>query len=245
MKPSLEIQEIAIAIAAKQHNPTILTPDFLKYSGIVPGEWELARQPIVTNTASQVVFQNGINIVAEVNRIIFVESITTKEPQEVEIPAIASKYLETLAQADYQGIGINFRGHVLFDQQQNTARDYILKTLLNPGAWQEFGQAPVQAATRFLYTLEGAQMSLDINEAGLQMPENKVLPIVLFTANFNHAIAPDEPSQRLAAITQVISKWQTDLETYKELVNTKFFNSLNYQLNLAADESIIPIVSVL
>lgn len=240
MKPSLEIQEIAIAIAAKQHNPTILTPDFLKYSGIVPSEWELARQPIVTNTASQVVFQNGINIVAEVNRIIFVESIATKEAQEVEIPAIALKYIETLAQVDYQGIGINFRGHVLFDQQQNTARDYILKTLLNPGAWQEFGQGPVQAATRFLYTLEGGQMSLDINEAGLQLPDKKVVPIVLFTANFNHANASEEPSQKLAAISQVISNWQTDLEIYKEVVNTKFFNSLNYRLNLAADELIIP-----
>jgi hypothetical protein len=233
MKPSLEIQEIAIAIAAKQHNPTILTPDFLKYSGIIPSEWELARQPIVTNTASQVVFQNGINIVAEVNRIIFVESITTKEPQDVEIPAIASKYLETLAQVDYQGISINFRGHVMFEQQQNTARDYILKTLLNPGTWQEFGKAPVQAATRFLYTLEDAQMSLDINEAGLQLPDKKVLPIVLFTANFNHAIAPEEASQRLATINQVIGSWQTDLETYQEVVNNKFLNSVSYQLNLA------------
>lgn len=62
----------------------------------------------MTNTASQVVFQSGINILAEVNRIIFVESIATKEPQDVEIPAIASKYLETFAQVDYQGIGINF-----------------------------------------------------------------------------------------------------------------------------------------
>ncbi|MBD2519164.1 hypothetical protein H6G93_30230 [Nostoc sp. FACHB-973] len=245
MKPSPEIQEIAIAIAAKQHNPTILTPDFLKYSGIVPSEWELARQPIVTNTGSQVVFQNGINIIAELNRIIFVESIATKEAQEVEIPVIASKYLETLAQADYQGISINFRGHVLFDQQQNTARDYILKTLLNPGPWQEFGKAPVQAATRFLYTLEDAQMTLDINEAGLQLPDKKVVPIVLFTANFGHAIASQESNQRLAAITQVISNWQIDLETYKEVVNTKFLNSVNYQLNLAADESIIPIVSAL
>ncbi|MBE9038673.1 hypothetical protein [aff. Roholtiella sp. LEGE 12411] len=233
MKPSLEIQEIAIAIAAKQHNPTILTRDFLKYSGIVPSEWELARQPIVTNTASQVVFQNGINIVAEVNRIIFVESIATKEPQDVEIPAIASKYLETLAQVDYQGISINFRGHVLFDQQQNTARDYILKTLLNPGTWQEFGKAPVQAATRFLYTLEDAQMTLDINEAGLQLPDNKVLPIVLFSANFGHAIAPEEQSPRLATINQVIGNWQTDLETYQEVVNNKFLNSVGYQLNLA------------
>ena len=83
-------------------------------------------------------------------------------------------------------------------------------------------------------------MSLDINEGGLQSPDNRVLPIVLFTANFTHVIAPDEQSQRLASIAQVISNWQTDFETYKEVVNTRFFNSLNYQLNLAPDELIIP-----
>ncbi|WYL95041.1 MAG: hypothetical protein HEQ35_15390 [Gloeotrichia echinulata IR180] len=197
MKPILDVQEFAIAIAAKRHNPTILTPDFLKYSGIVPSEWELARQPILTNTAAQVVFQNGVNIIAEVNRVVFTESISTKEPQEVEIAGIASKYLATLAQVEYQGIGINFRGHVLLEGEQNTARNYILKTLLNPGPWQEFGEATVQAATRFVYTFEGVQLNLDINEAGLQLPDQTVLPIVLFTANFGHGISGDEPSQRL------------------------------------------------
>lgn len=245
MKRQLDVQELGITIVAKRHNPTILTSDFLKYSGIVPSDWELAKTPILTNNAAQVVFQNGVNIIADVNRIIFTEAIATKEPEDVKIPAIAAKYLEILAQVDYQAVGINFRGHVLFDQQQNTAHDYILKTLLNQGDWQEFGQASVQAAIRFLYTLKGAQMSLDINEAGLELPENKVIPIVLFSANFNHAIAPDEPSEKLAAISQVISNWQADLETYKEVVNSKFLGLEKVQLNLAADESVIPIVSAL
>jgi hypothetical protein len=241
MNQSLDIQEIAIVITTKQHNPTILTPDFLKYGGIVPSNWELAQTPILTNTAAQVVFQNGVSIIAQVNRIVFTESIGTKEAKEIEIPTIAGKYLEKLPQVDYQGVGINFRGHVLFEGQQNTARNYILKTLLNPGPWQEHNQANVQAAIRFLYNLETVQMSLDINEAGLQLPDKKILPIVLFTANFNHAIAPDETSQRLASITQVINNWQSDLEVYKEVVNTKFLSLGNYQLNSAIDKTVIPI----
>ena len=120
MKPNLNVQELAIIIIAKRHNPTILTADFLKYSGIVPNEWELARTPILTNTAAQVVFNNGVNIIAEVNRIVFTESIGTKPTTEVEIATLARKYLDTLAQVEYQGIGISFRGHVLFEQQQNT-----------------------------------------------------------------------------------------------------------------------------
>jgi hypothetical protein len=244
MKPNLNIQELAIAIAAKQHNPTILTPDFLKYSGIVPGDWELARQPILTNSASQVSFQNGISITAEVNRIIFSEVLTTKETIEAEIPAIARKYVETLTQVDYQAVGINFRGHVLFDQQNNTARNYILATLLNPGPWQEYGQATAQAAIRFVYNLNGVQLNLDINEAGLQLPEKEVQPIVLFTANFAHGISADEQSQKLANLGQVISNWKADLETYKDVVITKFLTSESYPLNLSPVELIMPTASV-
>ncbi|MBD2513902.1 hypothetical protein H6G93_02550 [Nostoc sp. FACHB-973] len=241
MNQSLNIQEIAIAIAAKQHNPTILTPDFLKYSGIVPSDWELAKPPIITDSAAQVVFQNSISITAQVNRIIFTEAIATKEFTEVEIPALAGKYVETLAQVDYQGVSINFRGHVFFEEQNNTARNYIFGTLLNPGPWHEFGQAPVQAAMRFNYTLEGAQMSLDINQGGLQLPDQTVRPIVLFTATFNHPIVQEEQSQRLAALSEIIANWRTDIEAYKELVNTKFLNS-PYQLNLVPNQSVIPAV---
>ncbi|MEH1863766.1 MAG: hypothetical protein V7K69_01820 [Nostoc sp.] len=242
MSQSLNIQEIAIAIVAKQYNPTILTPDFLKYSGIVPIEWELAQQPVLTNSNAQVVFQNGISIIAQVNRIIFTEVIATKESTDVEIPALVRKYVETLAQVDYQGVSINFRGHVFFEQPNNTARNYIFGTLLNPGPWHEFGIAPVQAAMRFNYTLEGTQMSLDINQGGLQLPDQTVRPIVLFTATFNHPIVQEEQSQRLAALSEIITNWRTDIEAYKELVNTKFLNS-PYQLNLVPNQSIIPAVT--
>lgn len=240
MNQSLNIQEVNIAIAAKQHNPIILTPDFLKYSGIVPSEWELSQAPILTNSAAQVKFQNGINIIAQVNKIIFTELIATKELKEVQISAIARKYSQTLTQLEYQEVAINFRGHVLFEQQNNTARNYIFRTLLNPGPWHEFGKAPVQAAMRFNYSLEEAQLSLDINEAGLQLPDKTVRPIVLFSASFSHAIAQEDQSQRLASLSKIISNWHTDLEIYKELVNTKFLN-LPYQLNLVPNETVIPI----
>lgn len=42
-----EIQEIAITLAAKNLNPAMLSEDFLKFSGIVPNEWELSKQPFL------------------------------------------------------------------------------------------------------------------------------------------------------------------------------------------------------
>jgi hypothetical protein len=87
--PQISVQELVIVIAAKNNNPTILTADFLKYSGIIPSDWELARQPVLTHNASQVIFTNGISIVAETNRIIFIEQVTDKSADEIAIPQIA------------------------------------------------------------------------------------------------------------------------------------------------------------
>ena len=36
--PQVSVQELVIVIAAKNNNPTILTVDFLKYSGIIPSD---------------------------------------------------------------------------------------------------------------------------------------------------------------------------------------------------------------
>jgi hypothetical protein len=241
MSQSLSIQEFAIAIAVKQQNPTILTPDFLRYSGIVPNNWELARQPIVTNSVAQVAFTNGVSIAAQVNKIVFSELIATKEVNEVEIAAIANKYIEKLPEVEYRAVGINFRGHVMFEQQNGSARNYIFKTLLNPGPWQEFGKAPVSAAMRFVYTLEKAQLNLDINEAGLQLPDKTIIPSVIFSANFNHETAEDTSNQRIAHLLQVIKNWSINQEIFQELIDTKFLKSENYQIKQAPNH--LPMIS--
>ncbi|AFY49058.1 hypothetical protein Nos7524_3260 [Nostoc sp. PCC 7524] len=238
MSQSFAAQELLIAIAVKQQNPTILTADFLKYTGIIPGDWELARPPVLTNTAAQVVFQNGVSLIAETNRIIFAEAIANKDPQDVQVPAIAHKYIETVKQVSYQGIGINLRGFVLCEPKNQAARNYIFSNLLQSGAWQDFGSAPMQASMRFVYTLDDTQLYLDVNEAELQYPDQTSKPAVLFSANFSRAIAQEETAERLAAIGTVIDKWQSDLATLTQLVDTKFFSGENYPINATSNEPI-------
>ncbi|NET70124.1 MAG: hypothetical protein F6K62_03525 [Sphaerospermopsis sp. SIO1G2] len=53
MNKNFEIQELAIAITAKNLKPTIITPDVLKSTGIIPQDWELAREPVFNNFVVQ------------------------------------------------------------------------------------------------------------------------------------------------------------------------------------------------
>lgn len=175
----VSVPELVIVIAAKNNNPTILTADFLKYSGIIPSDWELARQPVLTNSVAQVIFTNGVSIVAETNRVIFIEAVADKSSDSITIPLIAHKYVETLPNAEYQAIGLNPRGYASFEaSSEDAARNYLSKTLLAPGAWQEIGIAPARATVNYVYTLERGQFNLSVNEAALRQSDETTKPIV-------------------------------------------------------------------
>ena len=132
MKPKITIQELALSLTAKNHSPTLLNSDFLKYSGIVSPDWELARPPIFSSQISQVSFTNGINIVAQSNAITFIASLSTKPLEDTKIPAVIGKYVEALPRTDYQTLSINPRSFVTFEEgDENAASDYITSTLLS------------------------------------------------------------------------------------------------------------------
>jgi hypothetical protein len=222
MSQTLITQEFGIIIAAKNHKPTILNPDFLKYSGIVPIEWELARQPIYTQSISQVAFTNGIAIIAEPTRIMFIEAIENKAVSEIAVPAIAKKYVEALPNLEYEAVGINPRGYITFDQQQDAARLFLTETLLSPGAWQEVGTDPMRATLNLAYTLERCPFYLSVNEAALRNPDETSTPILLFSGSFSYEVKTETPLERKTSLHQILDNWQADLLAYQEIINTKF-----------------------
>ncbi|QLE59735.1 hypothetical protein [Nostoc sp. TCL26-01] len=222
MSQSLITQELGIIIAAKNHKPTILNPDFLKYSGIVPSEWEMARQPVYTQSVSQVAFTNGVAIIAEPTRVIFIEAIESKTAAEIAVADIAKKYVQTLPNVEYEAVGINPRGYIAFAEQLDAARLFLSETLLSPGAWQEVGNAPVRASLNLVYNLERSPLYLSINEAGLRNPDETNTPIVLFSGSFSYEVKSENPSERQNNVYQILDNWQADLEAYQEIITSKF-----------------------
>ncbi|MBD2452236.1 hypothetical protein H6G76_35085 [Nostoc sp. FACHB-152] len=221
MSPKLTVQEFGIVIAVKNHQPTILNPDFLKSSGIVPTDWELARQTIFTNHVVQITYTSGINIVSEPNRIMFLETIEGKELAQVMIPDIVRKYVQALPNLEYEALGINPRKHITFEQQQQASK-YLSERLLSPGEWQEIGQAKVRASLNLAYTLERSPFYLSIHEAAIRQEDETMTPIVMFNGSFSYQLSSDNLDERLAGLQQVLDNWQADLEIYQEIIHNKF-----------------------
>lgn len=220
MNQALEIQELAIVITAKNYDPSLLNPGFLKYSGIVPEDWELARQPVVSNRASQIVFNNGIYIAAQPNRLMFVEALNNQEDKHnAQIPELARKYVEILRTIKYQAVGINFRGYTTCTNTTVESNNYLIDKLIQPGEWQQCGTKPVKAGLNLLFSYDDKQLSLSVNEAGLKLPESEQAAIVLYSGNFNYDLSDFKPEKVLPTINSIIDNWQQDLEIYTDVVS--------------------------
>ena len=218
-----EIQEIAFTLAVKQFDPSMLTEQFVKFSGIIPNEWELARQPVANKAAAQLVFKNGVSIVAQPKNISFLEAMNAdKQPDAVVAAQVANTFAEKLPNADYQAVTISPKTIVPLPEQVDGARKFITERLLADGSWKNFGKASVRAGVDLLYQFESCQLNLKVNQAVLQIPEQQSVSALLFSGNFNYRLANPEPAERIKVAKQVLDAWQSDLETFSGIIHEHF-----------------------
>lgn len=221
------IEELSLIIAAQNLTPTMMSQDFLKFSGIIPQEWKLAQEPTLNPNFAQLNFTNGVSISAKPRTITISESLSGKTPETLSLQTVAANYLQKLPHAEY--IGLSFSPKILlpFPEQPQLVRQYITGNLLGSGSWKRIGQIPVQAGINLMYYLDRCQLTISISEAQLQKPQKQPITAILFSGNFNYNVilgqenAPDRTTQT----TSFLHNWRTDLEEFREIVNQKFLDS--------------------
>lgn len=235
--PSLkDIEELTISIAAKNLNPTMLSAEFLKFSGIVPSEWEITGQPVTNPRGSQVSFQNGVNVVAQPGSVSFVEAIANKDLKQLQFAQVAQKYVQKLPNAEYQALSISPKIIVPFQGEEDGGKNFINDKLIAQGAWREFGNNAPQVALNLFYQLDQCQLGLNINPARLQQPNQTIIPAVLFAGNFTYNMANFTGDELVKQLSQKINNWDQDLEIFRELIYEKFL-----QKAIPIQESLFPI----
>jgi hypothetical protein len=215
---NLTVQELAIVVAVQKIDPTLLTPDFLTMTQIVPTEWEILGQPVRSYDGSQITYQQGVSVIAQAQRVSFVELILNKEAGQIEVPKIAQAFVKVLSNLDFVGVGINLRGYLDFAGKAEAASRFMFSHLLALGDWLAIGDAPVQAGINLGYTFPGKRLNLTINEASVQQPEQNPNPIVLFSGNFDYDLAGGDPAANVARLQEILTNWQQDLALYQEVV---------------------------
>lgn len=226
MKDKPVVFELGIKILANKLDPNILNLSFLHSSGIVPSDWQLAKQPIVRAKSAQLSFTNGLNVIAQPGLITFVESLENQElvtdSSKAKAPAVARSFVEHLPVAEYQGLSVNLKSLHLLAGDLDTASRHIIDRFLQPQACSSNGYAPVSAALNLIYYLEHRQLILGINEARVQQKEPKnMLPALLFSGSFNYTLAAEPEAEKLSHLGQLIDDWHQDLAIYQQIIQAK------------------------
>lgn len=219
---TLDIQELGIVLSAKNLNPQMINPDFLKMSGVLPGDWELDKNPVVNNRMVQLSFKNGVNIIAQLGNVTFSQSVNNKSDQEILVAEVASKYIEKLPNAEYQGISISPKNVLAFGDQPDAGKKYIVEQLLAQGDWRNVGQGIIQANLNLAYQMAKCQFNLSINQVNLQQPDKPTIPGLLFAGSFNYPITDVAGDELIAKMKEAIANWSDDLKTFQEVINQKF-----------------------
>ncbi|MEW6492329.1 MAG: hypothetical protein AB1589_07430 [Cyanobacteriota bacterium] len=220
---NLEIQNFSIVLVAVNQNPSILNPDFLKYNHIVPVEWELGMPPISIPPLSQVAYKNGFNIIAQEDRITFLQS---DNKLLAEVSEVSFKYVDTLGYLNYQAIGINFSGYVIFDKAEKSY-DFILEKLIAPGAWKSFQGSSPSVAIQFVYPLSDANLNVTVQAGNMEDSSNNIVTrVLLFSANFHRDLVNIVDEERILEAKRIIQSWETDFNTFHSLVEDTFLGGL-------------------
>lgn len=224
----MDIQELAITLSAQNLNPTMLTLDNLRSLGVIPADWELAKQPVLNQLQARLNFKNGVNIVAQQRSITFAEPLNAQNQQNLQSAKIAKAFMSKFAQAGYQTISIAPKTIVSFGKEEESdPRQFILQKIIAQGPWQEVGNGVPQASVNFVYQLQNCQLNLSVNEVRLraQTEPNQSVPALLFSGSFNYR-SQQEGANANSQLQAEIDRWSENLETFREIVHQKFLGKM-------------------
>lgn len=217
----IRIRELSIVIAAQNHNPTILNPDFLARNEIAQTDWQLAQAPVCVEPFAEVQYANGISVVSESQKIIFTQPGESLTQEDIIVVKMAHQYVKTVPHVDYRGVGINPKGDIGFPTKE-ASRRYIMGKLIAAGPWQSYGKAPVRGSATFLFELEATKLFLGIQEAERRDPNGTLVPVVVFSGNFHYALPKSPKETALKALSDVLDSWEICWREYTGLVNSVF-----------------------
>jgi hypothetical protein len=228
MTRTVTVQEIVAILATQGQTPSVINAEFLKYSGIIPDDWELIRQPIYTEEVAQIAYNTNVTVTVQPNRIVVAQALEDQITDDLVGTQIARKLATALPKVNYRAFGFNAIGYVPFPEGKTAIYHYLNQTLLAPGPWQDFKGASVDPAFEFAYNLPQGRLSLSAREAVLRKRDQDEdgLPIVSFTGTIEHVLHQTEASARLEALMGCLDHWQDDLQTYTDLVNNYFLQTL-------------------
>jgi hypothetical protein len=206
----VELTQLAIAVLADQHNPTILNPDFLKRNGIVDEAWELAEPPLCAFPVARVKFANSVSLTADPERVIVRQDVVG-DPQNVVAPDIAVAYVRTLPHVAYEGVCINPSGCARQIPNGDIA-GFVARDLLRDVTALAVDGIEPTAALRLDYQMGEYEVYLAVES---ERDPVSAEPVLVLDAHFHYDMTGG--GDLVDRLCERIGRWHDNVRAYRDM----------------------------
>ncbi len=210
-------------LIAKAHNPNVLNPDFLKYNSIVDSLYTVG-DVVCTPPIAHVIYKEGISVIADFERLQFIDDDPVRIPFDSPIPAIAKKYMDVLPHAMYSASGINFTGYYKFENEE-VATSFVKDKFIKAGPWLELKGGATDVGLKFVYTLDNVKNTISIEGGDIAHTNNETAPILLFESNYHYECSGNSDSTDNNCnekLKTYISKWEEYFKRFAAFIDSIF-----------------------
>lgn len=209
----------SVVVLAENNNPTILNPDFLIRTKIVPSDWALNEPPLTTPAFSRINYSTGVLFTVDPERFTVQDSAPGGE--FFPVPEIAVKYIEKIPHVKYHSLGINFEKALMFPKVKSASEFQKLRFLKN-GPW-EMGGDLSDFATKFIYSFSDSQCNITFSSPViLKLPqyEGKPKDGLIISANFHRDFKKiKDHEERNKNIIEYIVRWEKDKSIFESITD--------------------------
>ena len=211
-----------VSVSAEYHNPSLLTPDFLRLSRIVPDHWE-EEEAELSRDFSSVMFHNGVLWVINEERLIIEDSrksLSFFEPFEVH--GLARRYLEEVRTVPYRNLVLSFHGWASIHNSGGDPRRWLAEQLLRPDRLNSHPSGLMLEPT-ILFSVSGTPVRLTMTrdvQGGSQSEDGAVgLRVrVLYRGNVQQTDIRESGAPLLAGLDRWADDESAMIETIRNIL---------------------------
>jgi hypothetical protein len=216
---SITVKDLILRLAISDHAPATLNPGFVQGAGVVPPDWTLAQEPICTAEGSQLVYDNGLILLAQGQLLSGQQPLDRPGVGESELVALLVRYVQALPLLRYQGLQTQLRVVVTYENDPDAARRVVCERLLQPGDWQTLGSEPMQPTLQFTYPLGDQVLNLTLAQAQVRQEGQPVGSALVFAGAFDQLLGDGPKVPQLEAL---LRGWTVRRDLLLDLISNRF-----------------------
>ena len=210
-----DLIELSVVLVATANNPSIINHDFLVHNAIVDKDWQLQDNAIATPVFSQLVYQNGLTVRSDPERVMFVQAASTPLVESL-CPKMAESYARAVPHVPYRAVGINPK---LYVGTGDTNRAKVVNLLDDRGSLLSFQDSEPEIQLKAIYPFSSRKIIIDLLGASRRHSDGQQTSGLLFQANVHRDLEQTSSTTRIDTVVSILREWERDVHDCRKLAD--------------------------